>query len=245
MSTILKKETITRLLKDVKDIIKNPLTDNGIYYVHDDEDILKGYAYIVGPSDTPYFGGSFFFEFKFPVDYPHSPPQVLYKTNDEHIRFNPNLYACEKVCISLLNTWKGDQWTSCQSISTILLTLCTLLCSDPLLNEPGVTRSHHDFQKYNQIIEFKNIDIAVLKIAQKMKPAYQDQFLMFYPYVLENFFKNAPQILKHLEEKAALQKDVSLLTTALYGMRNIKIDYPDLLVKFKSAFELLQKEKLN
>jgi len=245
MSINLKKETISRLLKDVKDIMKNPLTDNGIYYVHDDEDLLKGYAYIVGPSDTPYFGGNFFFEFKYPSDYPHSPPQVLYRTNDEMIRFNPNLYCCGKVCISLLNTWKGEQWTSCQSISTILLTLCTLLCSDPLLNEPGVTKSHSDFHKYNQIIEYKNIDIAVLKIVQKMKPAYQDEFLMFYPYVLKNFFKNAPQLLKYLEEKSALQKDVLDLSTSLYGMRNIKIDYPGLLAKFKSIYELLQKEKLN
>jgi len=245
MSTILKKETISRLLKDVKDIMKNPLTDNGIYYVHDDEDILKGYAYIVGPSDTPYFGGNFFFEFKYPTDYPHSPPQVLYKTNDEMIRFNPNLYCCGKVCISLLNTWRGEQWTSCQSISTILLTLCTLLCSDPLLNEPGVTKTHHDFNKYNQIIEYKNIDIAVLKIVQKIKPAYQDEFLMFYPYVLENFFKSSSKLLKYLEEKAAVQKDILDLSTSLYGMRNIKIDYSGLFVKFKSVYELLQKEKLN
>ena len=63
MSTILKKETISRLLKDVKDIMKNPLTDNGIYYVHDETDMMKGYALIVGPSDTPYFGGFYFFKF--------------------------------------------------------------------------------------------------------------------------------------------------------------------------------------
>ena len=30
-----------RLLKDVVSIIKQPLTDNGIYYVHDESDMLK------------------------------------------------------------------------------------------------------------------------------------------------------------------------------------------------------------
>ena len=60
--TVLTKDTITRLLHDVKHVIKNPLTDNGIFYMHDDEDMLKGYALIVGPSDTPYFGGFYFFE---------------------------------------------------------------------------------------------------------------------------------------------------------------------------------------
>jgi hypothetical protein len=36
MTTFISKETISRLLKDIKHILKNPLTDNGIYYVHDD-----------------------------------------------------------------------------------------------------------------------------------------------------------------------------------------------------------------
>ena len=35
-----------RLVNDIKDIIKNPLTDHGIYYVHDEIDILKGIAVI-------------------------------------------------------------------------------------------------------------------------------------------------------------------------------------------------------
>ena len=65
MTLSISKDTINRLLKDVKNIIKNPLTDNGIYYIHDDSDILKGYALIVGPEDTPYYGGYYFFEIKY------------------------------------------------------------------------------------------------------------------------------------------------------------------------------------
>ena len=171
MTTIISKETINRLLKDVKQIIKSPLTENGIYYIHDDTDMLKGYAMIVGPSDTPYFGGYYFFELSYPADYPHSPPKVKYWTNENNIRFNPNLYVCGKVCVSLLNTWRGDQWTSCQTISTVLLTLCSLLCEDPLLNEPGVTRqsSSGDIKNYNEIIMYSNLDIAVCNIVRKKK----------------------------------------------------------------------------
>ena len=88
------KDTINRLLKDVRQIMKHPLTDNNIYYTHDDEDMLKGYALIVGPSDTPYFGGYYFFEFNYPYDYPFSPPKVKYMTNDGQTRYNPNLYKC-------------------------------------------------------------------------------------------------------------------------------------------------------
>uniref|UniRef100_A0A6C0KYN0 Ubiquitin-conjugating enzyme E2 Z n=1 Tax=viral metagenome TaxID=1070528 RepID=A0A6C0KYN0_9ZZZZ len=240
MSITLKKETIHRLLKDVKDIIKNPLTDNGIYYTHDDEDILKGYALIIGPSDTPYYAGNFFFEFKFPPDYPHSPPLVSYKTNDEMIRFNPNLYTCGKVCVSLLNTWRGEQWTSCQSISSVLLTLCTLLCKNPLLNEPGVSLNHPDFENYTKIIEYKTIDIAVLKIVQKMPCVYQGNFLCFYPFVKENFLKNSENLEKFLREMAE-KEAVQNLRTSMYQMR-IHIDYPNLLKKFMSVLDLIKSE---
>ena len=181
MTTFISKDTITRLLKDVKCIMKNPLTENGIYYIHDDVDIMKGYALIIGPSDTPYFGGNYFFELNFPADYPHSPPKVKYCTNGNNVRFNPNLYTCGKVCVSLLNTWRGEQWTSCQSISTVLLTLCTLLCKDPLLNEPGVDKSNPDMNSYDEIIQIANLDIAICSILQKKDGIFLPFFENFFP----------------------------------------------------------------
>ena len=64
MANIISKESVHRLLLDVRQIMKNPLEDNGIYYSHDETDMLRGYAMIVGPSDTPYFGGFYFFKFR-------------------------------------------------------------------------------------------------------------------------------------------------------------------------------------
>ena len=147
---------VKRLLHDVKTIYKSPLHDNGIYYSHDQNDILKGYALIIGPRDTVYDSGCYLFEFHYPTDYPFKPPKVTFKTNDGFTRFNPNLYKNGKVCISLLNTWQGEQWSSCQNISTILLNLVTLLNNTPLLNEPGVTTRHQDYDNYTKIIRFQN-----------------------------------------------------------------------------------------
>ena len=97
----------------------------------------------------------YFFKFAYPTDYPFTPPKVTYLTNNGTTRFNPNLYRNGKVCVSLLNTWKGEQWTSCQTISTILLTLTTLFHNKPLLKEPGVSEKHQHFIQYNNIIELK------------------------------------------------------------------------------------------
>jgi len=240
MTTFISKETINRLLKDVKQIIKNPLTEEGIYYTHDDVDVLKGYAMIIGPSDTPYFGGFYFFEFSYPSDYPHSPPKVKYCTNANNIRFNPNLYVCGKVCISLLNTWRGDQWTSCQTISTVLLTLCTLLCKDPLLNEPGVFKNHKDMVNYNEIIEYSNINIAVCDIVSKKNGVYLPFFENFYPYIKENFNKNYDKLLEFTENKIKKYGDKKdVLNTGFYHM-SVEINYQSVLVKLNQIKQIIE-----
>jgi ubiquitin-conjugating enzyme E2 Z len=233
MSIFISKETITRLLRDVKQILKEPLTENGIYYVHDDTDMLKGYALIIGTSDTPYFGGNYFFEFNYPADYPHSPPKVKYWTNGNRIRFNPNLYTCGKVCVSLLNTWRGEQWTSCQTISTVLLTLCTLLCNNPLLNEPGVGKGHADMENYTEIIQYSNLSIAVCDIVKKKDGIYMPFFENFYPFVKENFLKNYDKLLELAEKKHSdFKMTVVNFKTGFYNM-NVNADYSKIIVRLR------------
>ena len=231
---------MSRLLKDVRHILKNPLTENGIYYIHDDTDMMKGYALIIGPSDTPYFGGNYFFEFNYPNDYPHSPPKVKYCTNGNNVRFNPNLYVCGKVCVSLLNTWRGDQWTSCQSISTVLLTLCTLLCKDPLLNEPGVNKGHQDMKSYDEIIEYSNISISVCDIIEKKEGVYMSFFDNFYPFVKENFLKNYDKLLEFAQKKNSdFNNESKDFRTGFYCMK-INVDYNKVIERLNFSKQISQ-----
>jgi len=234
MTTFVSKDTITRLIKDVKDIMKHPLHENGIYYVHDETDMMKGYAMIVGPSETPYFGGYYFFEMVYPADYPHSPPKLTYCTNDGNIRFNPNLYIGGKVCISLLNTWKGDQWTSCQTISTVLLTLCMLLCKDPLLNEPGVSKKNQDIVPYNEIIQYANINIAVCDVLLKKEGMFLPFFEKFDIHMKDHFHKNVDTLLEFAKRKKEEFKNevVSFKTIGYYSM-NVIVNYDKLIKKIE------------
>ena len=236
MSTFISKETTMRLLKDVKHILKNPLTDNGIYYSHDETDMLKVYALIIGPSDTPYYGGFYFFKFNYPYDYPYAPPKVTYMTNDGHTRFNPNLYKCGKVCVSILNTWSGDKWSSCQTINSILLTLCSLLNNSPLENEPGQTKESKDFIPYQKSIEFSNINFAICDIIDTNNNKIPNDFKVFYPFMKENFFKNYDNIINLIDSK---NEEVVYQRVAIYSM-NTSIDYSKLkkkLIKTKLLLE--------
>ena len=71
--------------------------------------------------DTPYTGGCYQFDIFFPLKYPAVPPSVLFKTTGGGVvRFNPNLYNCGKVCLSLLGTWEGAQGEQWNETSTVL-----------------------------------------------------------------------------------------------------------------------------
>jgi ubiquitin-conjugating enzyme E2 Z len=99
-------------------------------------------ALIIGPPDTPYSFGFFRFDMQFPATYPNTPPKVLITTtNGGRSRFNPNLYAGGKVCLSILGTWSGeseDEWRSSYSINYILSAIQSLIMTaKPYHNEPG------------------------------------------------------------------------------------------------------------
>jgi len=219
-SYIITKETQKRLISDIKDIVNNPLTDQGIMYVHDETNLLRGYAMLIGPSETIYEDGIYFFVFEFPHDYPYSPPKLLFKTYDGKTRFHPNLYRNGKVCLSILNTWRGEQWTSCQTIHSILLTLITLFNNKPLLNEPGVLETHRDFVGYNKIIKYRNYEISILQMIshEKIPPVFSP----FYAYIKQHFGKKQEDILKRLEKESSNKKIT--VKTQLYNMC-CEIDY--------------------
>lgn len=240
-SKVVTPETIKRLARDVRQIRKSPLTTDGIYYHHDEDNILKGYAMIIGPSETVYENGYYFFEFEYPHDYPSSPPLVSFRTNQDRVRFNPNLYTTGKVCISLLNTWRGEQWTSCQTISSVLLTLCTLFTNEPLLNEPGIERRNKDFKPYNRIIEYANIDIALFNIVEKSPKLYLSWFDIFYDNIIETFKTNLPSIQKNIESivkrnKPLLKGNDKVVSVHIYRM-SLPLDYNNIIERFNTLFK--------
>lgn len=250
--TFVSKDALRRIVSDIKEIRKNPLSAHGIYYEHDDTDILKGRALIIGPADTPYADGFYLFKFQFPANYPHAPPKVEFCTGDGQTRFNPNLYRTGKVCLSILNTWKGEPWSGCQTISSVLLSMCTILNDEPLLNEPGVLKSHRDFEPYNEIIRYKNIEVAIFGMLQSVSanavgpanassanvssaidisaiPIDVSEFAVFGDCMREYFQKNKEKIRQRVERLKETDQTYSI---NVYKM-TVKTDYAGLLERFQ------------
>ena len=244
MSIVLSKNFIKRLINDVKYLKKNPLHSNGIYYIHNEDDLLTGYALIIGPQNTVYENGYYFFQFTFTPQYPHEPPIVKYMTNGGNIRFNPNLYTDGRVCISLLNTWTGEQWTSCQTISSILLTLCTLLNENPLLNEPDVKSDDKEIPFYNILLEYANLNIAVCDIINENSYIHNDEthfIKLFRDIIIEHFTKNYQNHILKIEEliKNCKNKTKTMFINISSYCYKGKIDYIYLLSKMKLTYKMV------
>jgi len=125
---------------------------------------------ITGPKDTPYHNGIYEFHAYFPKNYPETEPKVLLDTTgNASVRFNPNLYNCGKVCLSLLGTWSGqdgESWNS--STSTFLQVLVSIqsliLVENPYFNEPGWERQMHTEEGMNRSFDYSdNIRLHNLK----------------------------------------------------------------------------------
>jgi len=101
-------------------------------------DVMK--ALITGPEGTPYENGCFEFDVFFPENYPLVPMLVnLQTTGKQRVRFNPNLYNCGKVCLSLLNTWSGkpeQMWRANETtFLQVLVSIQSLVMVKGELNE--------------------------------------------------------------------------------------------------------------
>lgn len=224
-------EALKRIIIDIKDMRKSPIEN--IHYVPDEENILNGYALIVGPPNTPYEYGNFLFEFHFSEKYPYEPPKVVYKSNDGATRFNPNLYRSGKVCLSILNTWSGEQWSACQTLRSVLLTLQMTLNEMPLVNEPGVDEKLHmgSILKYNKMVHFKTLEFTILHYMKNNdKIPIQDPEII--NKMKEIYEKNKTNILKSaLELKINFKTE--LLYTQMYDMK-MNLNYEDLYNRLNS-----------
>jgi hypothetical protein len=120
------------------------------------------------------------------------------------------------------------------------LTLCTLFCNDPLLNEPGVTKSNLDINNYNKIIEFSNINIAVCDIVLKNNNVFLPFFENFYPFVKEQFIKNYDKLLDFCEKKNnEFNMENKNFKTSFYNM-SVDINYNKIIQKLQESKEFVK-----
>ena len=169
-------QAMSRLAKEFVSI-KNSLPLNfnsSIFFRMYPKDIRYSEFLIMGPEGTPYDSGCFHFKIFCPNDYPRVTPHVrTCTTGHGAVKFNPNLYADGKICLSLLNTISGQQserWMQSESsMLQIMISIQSLIMnSTPYFNELGRETYRSDTDKlsinYNREIRYHCMKWAMLDV---------------------------------------------------------------------------------
>jgi len=179
------KDWSKRLATEYKEIAQNlPLMrDSSIFVRIHETKMAQTQFMITGPVGTPYAYGCYVYDIYFPPTYPQVPPLVnLMTTGKASVRFNPNLYNCGKVCLSLLGTWSGsatEMWQANKStFLQVMVSIQSLVMGEPepFFNEPGYTPSKgsktyaSQSENYTKNIQVQNIRWAIID-AIKTPPA--------------------------------------------------------------------------
>jgi len=164
--------------------------------------------FIIVSENEPYLGGMFEFHAFFPEDYPLNPPKVqLITTGNNTIRFNPNLYADGKVCLSLLGTWSGEQWSpAVNNLVHIIQAISVMILTDqPVQNEPAYSTDkyfdHPDLKITNDLLLVRKYKYQIKYFTLKLAIIDQlkDKTSVFHKFYEKYFFEKKEQIMKSFE----------------------------------------------
>jgi ubiquitin-protein ligase len=221
-----------RVMNDYVDF--NKIKPDGIYLWIDKTNIFQQYALIIGPENTPYFGGFYFFNIKYPDNYPEKPPEVKLMTTNGKVRFNPNLYQCGKVCLSILGTWAGPAWKPIMNIRLVLNSIRSLMGEYPIQNEPGFEKTQPEQLssiEYNLYLIYHNYEIAIIDV---LANKYSNVSKLFENEIKEEFKKNLTKLSNDLLSYQQIHGKVPV-TKQIYFMEDKMLNFNTLVDKFNKV----------
>jgi ubiquitin-conjugating enzyme E2 D len=93
---------------------------------------------LLGPDNTPYFGGTYLIDIIFPKDYPFSSPTIVFLTKIYH----PNINHKGDICMEMLK----DGWKPSYTLSKVMENIQSLL-KTPNPDDPLVPDIANQYKK--------------------------------------------------------------------------------------------------
>lgn len=129
-------------MKQLKDLKNEPA--EGIKVIIDEGNVADVFAEVLGPVDTPFYGGTFMVKLALPLDFPRSAPKGFFLTKI----FHPNIrQPSGEICV---NTLKKD-WSPSLGLRHVLMVIRCLLIEpfpESALNEEAAKLLLEDYEEY-------------------------------------------------------------------------------------------------
>ena len=222
------KDAKLRIVSDIMSFEKEKFNNMFINY---EDGIKKIHAMIIGPKNTPYFGGYLFFVIIFPDNYPKTNPFVKFLTINNKVRIHPNLYANGKVCLSTLGTWPGKKWEPVNTLTSLLISISSLLNDLPIRNEPGYENIKEKDPRsicFNNYVIYNTYHLLILQVL-KNKFEVSKKFTKPIKAILkENYEELKNNILSYKEILGKYLVHESIY----YGIKEKELDFDKLCENF-------------
>ena len=217
--------SLRSILIEISSFKKNlPLNWESTIWTRISKNNINLFSFLIsGPKDTPYENGLFEFHGYFPEDYPTTVPSVLINTTGGGtVRFNPNLYNCGKVCLSILGTWSGqesEQWNP--KTSTFLQVMVSIqsliLVENPYFNEPGYEKTSNTSdgikksKKYNDNLIPSTIKFAMIDMIKNPPKGFESVVQNHFQMKKEEIINKNKDYIHNQENKNLIEELNNLL----------------------------------
>lgn len=138
----LNPRVIQVLQKQITEIIKRP--PDSVKYVLNESDICDIQADIIGPVETPYYGGVFRCKLVLSSEFPKVPPKGYFLTKI----FHPNVSEKGEICVNILKKdWNPSQWML-SSIFEVIRCLLIIPFPESSLNDEAGKLFMENYEEY-------------------------------------------------------------------------------------------------
>ncbi|KAK9840833.1 hypothetical protein WJX81_007780 [Elliptochloris bilobata] len=149
----------TRLAKEIKEYSRLGAASDVLLQV-DESNILLWRAFVKGPADTPFEGGTFELALNVPEHYPLQPPSVRFRTKVFHPNFH---FKTGEICLDILKHAWSPAWTL-QAVCQAIVTLMGDAAPDSPLNcDAGNLLRANDWRGYNSLARMYTLELAMAR----------------------------------------------------------------------------------
>jgi ubiquitin-protein ligase len=235
-----------RIIKEIMIAEKNRNCDesNGVFVYINPDDFDKSMFVCFGENNSPY-RGFYIFNINYTyVDYPYRPPEISFRNPNSSVRFNPNLYNCGKICLSVLDTWGQSTWSQMIATNSLAITIRneTLAKEHPILNEPGLSGLKPFLNNSEDSLRSERYNVCVLYASLVYALVHQEKILDRFPEPVQEFIKRGigkidfDQIEKDFEllnkyDNQTLHSDQHDMFINLFGLKD---SVREVITKYKS-----------
>ena len=177
------EDTLSRIQREFNGLKNGIMIGHGFIYIKDfkllNSNLFEWIFSLMGPDNSPYYGGKFYLKIIFPKDYPKCKPEVIFVTPFYHINVNPNEGLSEplgNICTGIL-CW----WTPETTIKEVIIDICFFFFMCNSESPYGLQRA--DLYRKNRQQFNERIKYFTKKFANPSLPYKEyDSWDFTYPY---------------------------------------------------------------